>query len=75
MVRDMHWQMSYMEELGQQIISVIDNAGVNVPVYLREHRPAKFAPEILLPQLSAEMLRQAQAHIEEVGAASEEEKK
>ena len=32
---------------------------------MREHRPAKFAPQVLLPQLSNELLKKAQAHIEE----------
>ena len=58
------WQIAYLQELTDQILQVVEEAGDDVPAYLKEHRQAKFAPEVLLRELEPEQLAKARAGIE-----------
>lgn len=70
-VRNNEWQEAYMEELTAQILDVVENAGDDVPAYLRQHRQAKFSPEVLLPQLAPDQLLQARRYVQEADVAEE----
>ena len=63
-VRDAAWQTAYLDELAQFIITVVES-GVNVPEYLSNNRPEKYKPELLLPELSPELLAKARANIKD----------
>ena len=64
-----------MRALTEYLIGIVENGGDDVPAYIRQHRPSKYEPEILLPKLSAEELDLARKNLnppsEERSAASD----
>lgn len=76
-VRNREWQATYLQELTQHLISIVEGAKHgDVPAFLKANRLAKFEPTKLL-DLTPEQLQKARAGIqdeEEPAKANEETK-
>ena len=53
-VRTKEWHQAYMQDLTDQVLSVVESCGDDVPSYLRENRSARYAPLVILPKLDPE---------------------
>ena len=62
-VRHSEWQKNYMQELTQLVLTTVEEGQADIPAYLRAHRPDKFKPEVLLPELDPSLLVDARANI------------